>query len=315
MTAKPDLIVRSPYIDARSRAVMAERYNAHFLPTEPDPEAVLARHGPGLRVLVTDGHTGADAALMDRLPRLELIACYGVGYDGIDVAAARARGIAVTHTPDVLTDEVANFTVGLLVASGRQFLQADRFVREGRWTAGSYPLTRTIIGKTIGILGLGRIGRAIAARCTVMGANIVYGGRRPHPDSGYEYVADPVELARRSDFLVVSCALEPATHRLVGEAMLAALGADGILVNIARGPVVDEQALIRALQTGAIAGAALDVFDQEPVVPAELTALPNVLLMPHMASGTAETRQAIGQLVLDNLAAFFEGRPLPTPVP
>jgi hydroxypyruvate reductase len=244
-----------------------------------------------------------------------VISVFGVGTDSVDLAAARERNVPVTNTPGILTDEVADLAIGLMLASARQILFADRYVREGLWASkGPIPLGRSVGGRTMGVLGLGGIGRAIADRGAALRMRILYSGPRRKSDVPYEYVADPVELARRSDYLMVACKGGPETRHLVSAAVIAALGRAGTLINVARGSVVDETALIAALAEGRLGHAALDVFESEPDPSPELLGLPNVIVQPHHGSATIETRTAIGQLMIDNLSAHFAGRPLLTPI-
>lgn len=267
------------------------------------------------RVLVTTGTHGADAALMDALPALGLIAVHGVGYDPVDVDHARRRGIAVTNTPDVLTDDVADMAMALLLATARRIVGNDRYVRDGRWGVTPVPpLTRRVSGARFGILGLGRIGAAIARRLEPYGGTIAYHNRRPVAGSAYRYRPDPVTLAAESDVLIVATSGGAGTAGLVDAAVLDALGADGILINVGRGSIVDEPALVAALEAGRLGGAGLDVFEDEPHVPERLRALEQVVLQPHAASATVETRMAMAALVADNVAAFLGGKPLLTPV-
>lgn len=314
MSNKPPLLLASPSVDDRTRASLAAEYEVRELRTGTDSSAMIASLSASLRALVTDGHVGADAALMDALPKLGLIACYGVGYDGIDVGAAQARGIQVTHTPDVLTEEVADFALALLLCSARRVSTAHRFVQDGRWGHTPFPLTRSIAGRTVGILGLGRIGKAIARRLEAFRMRVLYTGRQAQADATYPFVPDLVELARQADMLVVACPGGPATHHLVTREVLRALGPDGTLINIGRGTTVDEWALVEALERNEVGAAALDVLEHEPEVPDVLLRSERVLITPHIASGTVETRAAIGDLVRQNLAAFFAGQPLVTPV-
>ena len=293
---------------------LEDRYTVHRLWEAEDRAAMLAEIGPAVRAIATDGHAGASAELMAALPKLEIVGCYGVGVDSIDLDHARERGVVVTNTPGVLTDDVADMALALLLDVCRGISAGDRFVRGGQWRAGPMPLTRSLKGKRVGILGLGRIGRAIAQRAEVFGCDISYHGPREKPDAPYPYVAELVDLARGCDFLVVACPGGPATAGLVNRAVVDALGPDGGLVNISRGSVVDEPALVAALQDGRLGSAALDVFAAEPNVPEPLLAMDSVVLQPHMGSGTVETRAAMGQLVIDNLVAHFEGKPVLTPV-
>lgn len=292
------------------------RYDAQVLPDDAAARAdFLAGHGADITAVVTSGRTGVDATLMAELPRLGAVVNFGVGYDTTDVEAAEARGVGVSNTPDVLTDCVADTAVGLLIDTMRQFSAADRYVRAGRWPAeGNYPLTRQVSNTKVGIIGLGRIGSAIAKRLSAFGCEISYHNRREVTESPYTYVASPVELAAAVDVLVVAAAGGSSTKKLVDGAVLDALGARGYLINIARRSVVDEVALVAALQAGRLAGAGLDVFADEPQVPAELFALDNVVLLPHVGSGTVETRAAMEDLTLRNLDEFLASGRLVTPV-
>lgn len=293
------------------------RYSADVLPTDAgERDTYLTDRGADVSAVVTSGRTGVDADLMGRLPNLGAIVNFGVGYDTTDMAAAVARGVAVSNTPDVLTDCVADTAVGLTIDVLRQFSAADRYVRAGRWPVdGNYPLTRQVSHKRVGVIGLGRIGSAIATRLTAFGCPISYHNRRPVDGSLYRYVDSPVELARRVDILIIAAAGGGATRHLVDRAVIDALGADGYLINIARGSVVDEDALVEALQSGRLAGAGLDVFADEPRVPEALLSMDNVVLLPHVGSGTVETRAAMEDLTLRNLDAYLQTGRLVTPVP
>jgi lactate dehydrogenase-like 2-hydroxyacid dehydrogenase len=291
-------------------------YQAHVL---PDDEAgrrdFLAAHADEITVAVTSGRTGVDAMLMSALPNLGAVVNFGVGYDTTDVDEAASRGIVVSNTPDVLTDCVADTAVGLLIDVMRQFSAADRYVRAGRWPVdGNYPLTRQISNSRVGIIGLGRIGLAIADRLSAFGCSISYHNRRPVPDTSFPYVTSAVELARRVDALVVAVSGGGGTQHLVGREVINALGGEGFLVNISRGSVVDEAALVDALRAGRIAGVGLDVFADEPNVPDALLTMDNVVLLPHVASGTVETRAAMEALTLRNLDRFLQTGQLVTPV-
>ena len=280
-----------------------------------DIEAVLKEHGESIEAVFTDGHLGVPARVVERLPRLKIISCYGVGYDNIDAEAAAARGIVVTHTPDVLNDEVANTAIALLLATTRRIVQYDRYVREGRWEAeGAPPLTRGLRGKTVGMVGFGRIGQTIAEKLAVFGANVVYHARS---DKGVanRYYPDLEEMARDADVLVVITPGGPETRHLVSRAVIDALGPEGTLVNVARGTVVDEAALVEALEAGRLGAAGLDVFEEEPKVPDALKRMDNVVLAPHVGSATVETRAAMGDLAVDNLVDFFDSGTVRTPVP
>ena len=281
---------------------------------ETDPEA-FARVAPGIRAIAAQGETRVSEELMARLPALQLVSVMGVGYDGVDVAAARRRGVVVTHTPDVLNDEVADTAIGLMLCASRQLPAADRFVRSGQWLQGPMPLQRKMSGARLGVVGMGRIGKAIAHRAEAFGMTIAYTARSAKADLPYRFCASAAELAAISDFLVVITPGGAGTRKLIDAAVLEALGAKGILVNVARGSVVDETALVDALQRGVIGGAALDVFEDEPRVPQALIDMPQVVLTPHIGSATRETRQAMCDLAVDNLRAMFAGRVLLTPVP
>ncbi|NYI78870.1 NAD(P)-dependent oxidoreductase [Nocardioides panzhihuensis] len=296
-------------------ATLTERYDALVLPDDDTRAAFLAEHGASIGAVVTTGRTGVPADLMAQLPALGAIVNFGVGYDTTDVEAAAARGVLISNTPDVLTDCVADTAIGLAIDTLRRLSAADRFVRRGDWSGASYPLTRKVSGKRVGIVGLGRIGQAIATRFEAFGCPISYHSRREVPGSPYAYAASPADLAADVDILVLATSGGSGTQHLVDRQVLEALGPDGYLINIARGSVVDQDALVDLLLTGGIAGAGLDVYTDEPTVPAELMALDNVVLLPHLASGTVETRAAMEQLALDNLDRWLADGTVLTPVP
>jgi lactate dehydrogenase-like 2-hydroxyacid dehydrogenase len=268
-----------------------------------------------VRALVGGGEAKIDGAYMALFPALEMISVCGVGYDGIDVAAAKKRGIMVTHTPEVLNDDVADLALGLLLSVARKIPAADRFTRNADWLDGPFQLTRKLTGAKLGLVGMGRIGQAIAKRAAAFDMDISYTSRNPRSDVSYRYVATPTALAAEVDFLVIITPGGAGTKNLINAEVLKALGPQGFLVNVARGSVVDQAALIEALQKKMIAGAGLDVFVDEPNVPAELRKLDNVVLTPHIASGTVETRKAMSALALANLDAFTGGQQVLTPVP
>jgi lactate dehydrogenase-like 2-hydroxyacid dehydrogenase len=255
-----------------------------------------------------------DAALLEWLPRTEIIASFGVGYDNVDVTEAARCGIVVTNTPGVLDEEVADLAVGLLIATLRKIPQADRYLREGHWPTAPFPLSPTLRGRTIGILGLGRIGKAIARRLDGFGVAISYHGRNRQADVAYAYHPTLMGLADAVDVLIIVTPGGADTKHLVNGQILEALGSSGVVINVSRGSVVDEQALIHALTSGRILGAGLDVFEDEPHVPAELIAMENVVLLPHIASASIRTRDAMGQLLVDNLRSWFAGEGPLTPV-
>lgn len=274
---------------------------------------IRSEAAPGIRAVVATGKV--DAAIIDSLPDLRLIALGSVGYDGVDIAHARSKGIAITNTPDVLTDDVADLAIALMLAVYRRLPQQDAYVRAGRWAGeGVAPLTRRLSGRRIGILGLGRIGHAIAQRAAPFASEIAYHSRHPRTDVDWRYAESALALAASVDVLVVAAPGGPKTAKIVDADVIAALGPDGVLINIARGSLVDEAALVTALTEGRLGGAGLDVFADEPHVPEALFPLDKVVLMPHQGSGTVETRVAMGELVIDNLEAFFAGRPLLTPI-
>lgn len=290
---------------ASVETALAEWYDLHPLWREADPQAFLARHGGEFTGYVSSARYGADAATIAALPQLRVISIFGVGLDAVDLEAARARGIAVGYTPGVLNDCVADTAMLLLLDAARGGSASDRFVRRGDWLKGQFPLTTSVSHKRLGILGLGRIGRAIARRAAGFDMEIRYHNRRPLTDVPYGYVPSLLELALWADFLVVASAGGAQSRGMVSAEILDALGPEGFLVNIARGTVVDEPALVEALVKKRIAGAGLDVYEDEPNVPPALLTLDNVVLLPHVASATRETRQAMADLVLDNLASFF----------
>ena len=268
-----------------------------------------------VRAAVTNGHSGPPPAMIDQMPKLEIIASASVGYDGIPVEYARTKGIPVTNTPDVLNDDVADLAIALMIMTARRLVASDTYVRTGKWPkGGEYPLAQKASGKRVGILGMGRIGKEIAKRAEAMNNSIAYHSRRPVADVPYKHYADLVELAKNSDFLLIIIPSTPQTLKIVNKDVIEALGPTGILVNVARGAVVDEDALVEALKSGKLGGAGLDVFVNEPQVPEILLGMDNVVLQPHVGSATHETRRAMSQLVLDNLDAHFAGKPLLTEI-
>jgi lactate dehydrogenase-like 2-hydroxyacid dehydrogenase len=279
-----------------------------------DRNAFLAERGGEFEVLVTGGSAGANAELIDALPALKLIAGFGVGTDAIDLVAAKARGVAVTNTPGVLNDCVADHALALLLSLARRVAEGDRFVRSGAWLKGKMPLGTKLGGKLCGIVGMGGIGRDIARRVEACGMSVAYFGPNRKTDLSYDYYDSLVAMATDADVLILSLPGGPATHHIVDASVLKALGPKGMLVNVARGSVVDEPALVAALLEGTIGGAALDVFEHEPSVPEALLPLDNVVLAPHTGSATVETRDAMGNLVLANVEAYASGELLLTQV-
>lgn len=292
---------------------LRQHYTVHDLSSAPDKEAMLREVGPSIRGIVMTGGSVTPPALLDQLPAIEIISVNGVGYDGVPLDYCRARGIRLTNTPDVLTEDVADIAVALLLMTSRGLMRANRLLHANRWDEGTSTLTSKVSGKRAGIVGLGRIGKAIAHRLTAFDMAIGYHGRKPQ-DVPYAYHDSLITLAEWSDFLIVACPGGEGTRHLINQPVLRALGPRGTLINIARGSIVDEASLIAALEDGAIKGAGLDVFENEPKVPDTLKSFPQVVLLPHIGSATSETRFEMSQLVLRNLEAHFAGKPLITPV-
>lgn len=314
MPSQTNLLLLAPlmeYLVDRLR----EDFACHDYYRAPDPEALLRDRAASIRAVVGAGGTTYDRALLERLPALEIISVFGVGYDKVPVEYCRRRGIRVTHTPDVLTGDVADIALALVLMTSRRLVEANRFLRQGLWRQGPFSLSTKIAGKRAGILGLGRIGKAITRRLEVIGMECGYHGRAAQKDCPLPYFPSLMELARWCDFLIVSCPGGPATRNLVNAEVLAALGPDGTLINIARGNIVDETALIEALKRRVIKAAGLDVFAHEPEVPEELVSLENAVLLPHVGSATHETRRAMADLVVRNLQAHFAGEPPVTLIP
>jgi hydroxypyruvate reductase len=293
---------------------LADAYELVFLKDQPDPQVFLKEHGHRFQVAVTTAPVGASAAVMAALPNLKAVVCRGIGVDKVDLAYARDHQIAVSSTPDVLTECVADLAMGLMIDTMRGLSASDRFVRRGDWPKGAFPLASRVWGKRLGILGCGQIGEAIAKRAQGFRMTIGYHNRRRRDDLSFDYFDSPVSLAQWADVLTVVVTGGPQTEKLVDQAVLQALGPQGYLINVARGSVIDEPALIQALQTKTIAGAGLDVFVEEPKVPSALMELDNAVLLPHVGSGTHETRRAMEDLVFDNVEAFFRNGRLLTPV-
>lgn len=276
----------------------------------------LRANGKNVRAIATRGELGADSAMIAACPELELISVYGVGYDAVDLAACRARNIRVTNTPDVLTGDVADLGVAMMLCLSRGMVGADSWVKQGAWAAhGLYPLKRRVFGRKAGILGLGRIGFEVAQRLQGFGMDIAYSdiaAKDYAPD--WTYIADPVALAQHADFFFVTLAASAQTRHIVNAELIKAVGPEGMVINVSRASNIDEDALIAALSDGTLGSAALDVFEGEPALDPRFLDLPNVLLQPHHASGTVETRKAMGQMLRDNLNAHFANKPLISPV-
>ncbi len=312
---KPIILQVGPYPDWDQEPIDAA-FDAKRLFEAADKDAFLAEHGPNVRAIATRGELGADAAMIAACPNVELITVYGVGYDAVDLNACKPRGIRVTNTPDVLTKDVADLGVAMMLCQSRGMIGAEAWVRDGSWAKkGLYPLKRRVFGRRAGILGLGRIGFEVGKRLAGFDMEIAYSdvsAKDYAPD--WTFVQDPVALAEQSDFLFVTLAASAETRHIVGKEVIDAMGPDGMIINISRASNIDEEALIAALTDGRLGSAALDVFEGEPALDPRFLDLPNVLLQPHHASGTIETRQAMGQLLRDNLTAHFAGQPLLTPV-
>ena len=310
---KPDLLVLAPLPDFL-RGPLEAKYTCHDYFRADDRAKLLLQKGAAIRAIIQSGGTVAPIDLLDQLPALEIITVFGVGYDGVPVEYCKERGIQITNTPDVLTDDVADIAVALVHMTSRSLPAAERFLLSGSWEKGAYPLTWSLKQKVAGIVGLGRIGKAIATRLAASGMSIAYTGRHHQADVDYTFHATLEELADAADFLIIACPGGEATRHLINAGILSKLGPCGTLINISRGSVVDEMALIQALEKGTIRAAGLDVFEAEPNVPPALTTLPNVVLLPHVGSATWETRTAMADLCVKNLHAHFNGQPLQTPV-
>lgn len=310
---KPKVLLIGPMIEP-VMTVLNERYDVINWWELRDQSGFLRTSASGIRAVVTNGHLGVDPEVMKSLPDLEIVSSYGVGYDAINIPAADALGIPVTNTPDVLTDDVADLALGMMICLFRNIHHGDRYIRDGGWQKGPLPLARTLKGCRFGIVGLGRIGTAIANRAEGFGWQIAWTDIAPNPSFSWPFFPTVLDLAAASDILCLACNANDDNHHLVGAEVLDALGPHGVLVNSARGSLVDERALISALQQGRIWGAALDVFEDEPNVPIELLEHPRVLVQPHVGSATDATRNAMGDLVLENLRLHFAGEALLTPV-
>lgn len=316
-----DVLMPAP-MPAPVVSALDEGFRLHRLWEAGDQGALLAVIAPKIRAIASAAPILADGVdfavsgtFMSRFPNLEIVANLGVGYDNVDARWASQHGVVVTNTPDVLTDEVADLAMGLLIATVRELPQADRYLREGRWKEKNYRLTATLRGRTLGILGLGRIGKAIAERARPFGLQVIYHGRTPQPGVPYRYCPSATALAEACDILMVVAPGGPQTRRLVDAGVLRALGQEGILINVARGSLIDEDALIEALSEKTILAAGLDVFTHEPNVPARLMSMENVVLLPHVGSGSRHARAAMGRLVVENLVSWAAGSGPLTPVP
>ncbi|KAK1265263.1 Hydroxyphenylpyruvate reductase [Acorus gramineus] len=301
----------NPYLEEE----LDKRFKLFRLWESPNKKDFLRSNSASIRAVVGNSNVGADAETIDALPRLEIVSSYSVGLDKVDLKKCKEKGVRVTNTPDVLTEDVADIAIGLALAVMRRIPQADGYVRAGNWKAtGDFRLTTRFSGKTVGIVGLGRIGMAIAKRAAAFGCPISYYSRTEKPETNFKYHPTIIELASNCNVLVVACPLTEETHHIVNRDVMDALGPKGVLVNIGRGSHVDEPELVKALVEGRLGGAGLDVYEEEPHVPEELFGLENVVLLPHVGSGTLETRKVMADLVLGNLEAHVQNKPLLTPV-
>lgn len=312
---KPEILMMGKMMPHVMEALETS-YHVHRYWETPDKAVLLSSIAPRVRAVATNGGIGLRGELMAALPKLELVAVYGVGLDAVDLVQAKERGIFVTTTPDVLTDDVADMALALMLAVSRQIVQYDAYVRSGEWSKKGEPtLTRKVSGKQVGILGMGRVGRALATRLSALSMKIAYLDIYRDIALTHEPIDTLIALAAMSDYLIVTAAGGAQTHKIVNTEVFAAMKPESYLINVSRGSIVDEQALVEALQSGKIAGAGLDVFYSEPNPNPALFTMPNVVLQPHMASGTLESRHAMGDLVIRNLEAHFAGKPLLTPLP
>jgi hydroxypyruvate reductase len=314
MTTKPEALIAAPLPPFLKNPIVSN-YAAHDYAAASDKDALLRDVGAGIRGLFCGGGTVLSPAMLDQLPKLEMISVFGVGYDGVPIEYCKRRGIKVGHTPNVLSDEVADLAIALMLMSARQLVENHKFVERGEWLKTGYPLCNSVHHKKVGIIGLGRIGMTIAKRCAGFDMDVSYHSRNARNDVPHRYYASLTAMARDVDYLIAITPGGASTKHMVNADVLAALGKKGVLVNVARGSVVDTNALIAALNAGTIGGAGLDVFEDEPRVPEALFNRPNVVLLPHVASATQETRLGMANLALDNAAAYFAGKPLVALIP
>lgn len=313
--AKLDLLVVSPSLTDRMQDALAEKFTLHWLAKEADQQSWLAENGAKFAHVLTDGHWGVKPDIMQHLPNVKVISCYGVGYDNIDAADCAARGVVVTHTPNVLNAEVANTAILLWLATARRLVRDDAFVRSGAWLNGGAPLTRSVENCKVGILGLGRIGEDLAQRLAIFSPEISYHSRNEKPGVSYRYYPKLIDMARDVDVMFCITPGGAATHHIVNRDVMEALGPDGTLINVGRGTAVDEAEMVKALQDGRLGNAGLDVFEAEPKVPEALFAMDHVTLLPHVGSATVETRMAMGDLSVNNLLQFLTDGTTISPVP
>jgi lactate dehydrogenase-like 2-hydroxyacid dehydrogenase len=310
---KPDLLMTGPMM-AMIQEQLAERFTVHKLWEAADKEAFLRQVAPSIVAIASGSHVPCDPALMGRFPGVKIVSSFGVGYDHIDATWAGQNGIVVTNTPDVLNEEVADTALGLLLCTMRQLPQVDRYLRAGKWLEKPYPLTTTLRDRKVGIVGLGRIGKAIARRLEAFNLPVVYHGRSEQKDVSYRYYPSLLEMAKDVNVLMIVAPGGASTNKIVNREVLEALGPDGVVINVGRGSVVDEAALVEALRAKTILSAGLDVFEDEPKVPADLIAMDHVVLFPHVGSASVHTRNGMAQLVVDNLVSWADGKGPLTPV-
>jgi len=309
---KSDILLIGPLMDSVMES-LEQNYTVHRFWETDDSQVLLNSISASVTAIVTDGALGAKKEWLQLLPKVKVVIVYGVGVDSVDLEYCRDHQISVTNTPDVLSDDVADMAIALMLATCREMIKGDQYCRSGNWPAqGALPLTTRMTGKRAGIFGMGSIGLRLAKRLEAFSIDVSYCNRNKRSDANYRYYENLIDLATEVDFLIVSASATVATQQIVNTSILKALGPEGYLINVSRGSLVDESALIEALQSGIIKGAGLDVFANEPKIPEALLSLDNVVLQPHHASGTLETRRAMGQVVLDNLNAFFEGSVLKT---
>lgn len=317
MAAKADVLLLGPAMPLIVEGI-DKNFTLHKFWEAKDRDALISELGGRIKAMAAGGggHAAIDGAFMSKFPNLEIISSFGVGYDHVDAKWAGEHGIIVTNTPDVLNEEVADTALGLLLCTVRELPQSERYLRAGKWLNAAFPLTRgTLRDRTVGMVGMGRIGQAIARRLEAFGVPVVYHSRKPQSGVSYKYYSNLIDMAKEVDTLMIIVPGGAATKNLINMDVMKALGPEGIVINMARGSVVDEPALIKALQDKVILAAGLDVFVEEPKVPAELMAMDNVVLLPHVGSASVHTRRAMGQLVVDNLLAWKDGKPPLTPVP
>jgi lactate dehydrogenase-like 2-hydroxyacid dehydrogenase len=315
MGGKADLLVVNPGMTDRMQDALSQNFTLHWLQQQDDQQGWLSANGSKFGAVLTDGHWGVKPDIMQHLPNVKVISCYGVGYDNIDAVDCAKRGIVVTHTPNVLNAEVANTAILLWLATSRRLVRDDAFVRSGAWLNGGAPLTRSVENRKVGILGLGRIGEDLARRLSIFSPEICYHSRNEKPGVPYRYYPKLVDMARDVDVLICITPGGAATHHIVNRDVIEALGPDGTLINVGRGIAVDEAEMVKALQDGRLGNAGLDVFESEPQVPDAFFAMEQVTLLPHVGSGTEETRMAMGDLAVNNLQQFLQEGTTISPVP